>query len=118
MNSNDKLIVRELAKKYMALVCSEKQAKMFERFRATNDLKLVRPPVLIDEIPWYQMDIDGELSCRCEDKSARDVELHFRKAIYYMTHFKVDNLWVEGKKYRITYDKDGIEIIMNRDEIK
>ena len=118
MNSNDKLIVRELAKKYMALVCSEKQAKMFERFRATNDLKLVRPPVLIDEIPWYQMNIDGELSCRCEDKSARDVELHFRKAIYYMTHFKVDNLYEPYFRVKRSVDSTGIGIECVSTDIK
>jgi len=30
--------------------------------KATNDLNLVRLPVLIDEIRGYQVDIDGELS--------------------------------------------------------
>ena len=67
LQNKDKSIVRELAKQYMARVCSERQEKMLERFRNTNDLKLVRPPLLMDEIPWYQMNIDGELTCLCED---------------------------------------------------
>ena len=83
MNSKDREIVRELAKRYMALVCSERQEKMFRRFRDTNDLKPGRPPVLLDEIPWYQMNMDGELTCLCEDKGARTAELYFRKALFY-----------------------------------
>ena len=63
MTQNDKQIVRELAKQYMEMACSEKQQKMNKRMLDTNDLKLVRPPVLMDEIPWYQMNMDDELTC-------------------------------------------------------
>ena len=40
----DKQTVRELAKKYMSLVCTPRQERMFARFRDTNDLKQTRPP--------------------------------------------------------------------------
>ncbi|MBQ9805564.1 MAG: hypothetical protein IJW49_03545 [Clostridia bacterium] len=93
MTENDKLIVRELAKKYMVLVCTENYEKMVNRFRDTNDLKPVRPPVILAEIPWYQMNMDNELTCVCEDARVREVELYFRKAIFYMTHFKADHLY-------------------------
>ena len=39
---------------------SEKQQRAPKRMLDTNDLKIVRPPVLLDEIPWYQMDMDGD----------------------------------------------------------
>ena len=81
IKQGDKNIVRELAKKYMQAVNTEKQERMFQRFKDTNDLKLVRPPVIIDEIPWYQMNIDNELTCVCEDKRARDTELFFRQRL-------------------------------------
>lgn len=45
----DKEIIRELAKEYMQLALSEEQKKMFDRMRDTNDLKLVRPPLLLNE---------------------------------------------------------------------
>ena len=48
--THDQSIVRELAKTYMSLVCTEQQERMTRRFRDTNDLKLVRPPVILDEI--------------------------------------------------------------------
>lgn len=74
ISQKDKEIVRELAKRYLEIAAGDRQDKMNRRMRDTNDLKLVRPPVLLDEIPWYQMDIDGELTCLCEDKGARNVE--------------------------------------------
>ena len=89
----DKLIVRELAKRYMEYVCSEKQNRMLQRMRNTNDLKLERPAVILDEIPWEQMDIDGELTLTCEDPSARKVESYFRRALFYFKHFEADNLY-------------------------
>ena len=118
MTEKDRSIVRELAKKYMALVCTEKQEKMTDRFRATNDLKLVRPPVILDEIPWYQMDMNGELTCVCEDSRVRAVELHFRKAIFYMTHFKADNLYEPFYCVKQTVESTGIGIDMKTSDMK
>ena len=86
----DKQIIRELAKRYMELANSEKQRRTNQRIRDTNDLKVVRPPVLIDEIPWYQMDIDGELTCRCEDPMAREVEGYLRRHLYMGKYFSSD----------------------------
>lgn len=86
----DKQILRELAKKYMELALSPQQQDTDARIRATNDLKMVRPPVLIEEIPWYQMDIDGELVCRCADPRARWVEEHLRRSLYRAKYFRAD----------------------------
>ena len=118
ITQNDKSTVRELVKRYMALVCTEKQKKMTERFRATNDLKLVRPPVILEEIPWYQMNIDGELTCVCEDERARNVELYFRKAIFYMTHFKADNLYEPVFRVKQAVESTGIGIAMKTSDMK
>lgn len=110
LQQRDKLIVRELAGRYMELVNTEGQRKMFERFRDTNDLKPGRPPVLIDEIPWYQMNMNGELTLQCEDERARQVEYHFRKAIFYIKHFKADNLYEPFFRVKRAVDSTGIGI--------
>ena len=86
----DRQIVRELAKQYMAHALSDRQQSANRRMRDTNDLKIVRPPVLINEIPWHQMDIDGELVCRCQDPRIREVEGHLRRFLYMVKHFKSD----------------------------
>ena len=118
MTQNDKVIVRELAKKYMEMASSEKQQKMNARMKATNDLSVVRPPVLIDEIPWYQMDIDGELTCLCEDKRARAVEYEFRKAIYRWKHIKADTLFEPFYRVKMSYDSTGIGISAKEDILR
>ena len=110
ITTKEKEIVRELAKQYMALVTTEKQAKMRQRFKDSNDLKMVRPPVILDEIPWYQLNVDGELDCVCEDQTARQAEYYFRKALYYMRHFKADNLYEPFYRLRKAYDSTGIGV--------
>ncbi|MBO5221688.1 MAG: hypothetical protein J6C26_05185, partial [Clostridia bacterium] len=108
MTMKDKEIVRELAKRYMELATDDLQKKMNQRMRDTNDLKIVRPPVLLDEIPWYQIDIDGELTCQCEDQGARNVETFFRRALYRRKHFRADTLFEPFFRVRMAYDSSGI----------
>ena len=110
INDRDKLIVRELAKKYMSLVCTERQERMLARFLDTNDLRATRPPVILDEIPWYQMNMNGELDCVCEDERARKVEYRFRTAIFYMTHFAADNTYLPEFRVRRAMSSSGIGI--------
>ena len=110
MIQRDKDIVRELAKRYMELATDEHQQDMNRRMRATNDLQITRPPVLIDEIPWYQMDIDGELTCLCEDKGARKAEETLRRAIYRRKHFKADTIFEPFWRVTMAYDSTGIGI--------
>ena len=110
MTEKDIYTVRELARVYMEMASSEKQQKMNKRMRDTNDLKLVRPPVLLDEIPWYQMDIDGELTCVCEDKRARAVEYSLRRSIYRWKYIKADTLFEPFYRVTMAYDSSGIGI--------
>jgi len=104
---NDKQIIRELAKAYMQMACSEKQQKMNQRMLDTNDLKIVRPPLLIDEIPWYQMDIDHELTCLCIDERAKSLEYTLRKALYRRKYFRADTLMEPFYRVTMAYDSTG-----------
>ena len=108
MNAKDKEIVRELAKRYLEIASSEQQQKMNRRMKDTNDLKLVRPPVLLDEIPWYQMDIDGDLTCQCEDQGARNVETFFRRALFRHKYFRADTVFEPFFRVTMAYDSTGI----------
>ena len=110
MTQKDKAAVRELAKRYMEMALSEKQQEMNRRMKASNDLQIVRPPVLLDEIPWYQMDIDGELTCHCEDPGARGVEYSFRIALYRWKYFRADTLFEPFWRVRMAYDSTGMGI--------
>lgn len=106
MMTKDQQILRELAKRYMAEACSEVQQKANQRMKDSNDLKIVRPPVLIDEIPWHELDSDEELILRSEDGRARHAECILRRALYQKKHFKADLLmpaeWVVRMSYEIS----------------
>lgn len=91
MDPTERNIVRELARLYMDIAQSDRHVRMRQRFRDSNDLKIVRPPVNIEEIPWHEMDIGDELVCRCTDERLRGMELHFRRALYRERHFLCDN---------------------------
>lgn len=113
VTQSDKERIRELAKKYMELACSKKQADAIARFRATNDLKIVRPPVLIDEIPWYQLNGDGELNCVCQDERARRVEFFFLTALYRNKHFDADTNFEPFYRVVTAIDSTGIGVSIN-----
>ena len=49
-----------------------------------------RPMVLIDQLPWHELNRDGELDCIAEDPFLREVEFHLRAAVYKWKHFPVD----------------------------
>ena len=117
MTARDINIIRELAKQYMEVAMSDRHVRMRRRFRDTNDLKIVRPPVLIDEIPWHEMNYEGALDCVCEDDGLRGVEYELRVALYREKYFKCDNLiepcWVVHKSYSNT----GIGFEIKEDQL-
>lgn len=86
----EKYILRELAKQYYEIATDARQQDAVRRFRATNDLQIVRPPVLIDEIPWHEMNVDDELTLRTTDPEAQKMETFFRRGIYRRKHFHCD----------------------------
>lgn len=98
--------VRELAKRYMEIALSDKHVRMRMRFKDSNDLKIVRPPLIIEEVPWYEMNINGELNCICENEQLRSMELFFRRRLFAEKYFKCDNfiepVWTIGKSFSST----------------
>ena len=102
----ERALVRELAKQYKEIAESPKHVRMRQRFRDNNDLKIVRPPLYMDEIPWFEMDIDGELTCVCKNGALRGIEDHLRRELFRERHFACDNyiepVWPVYKSYRST----------------
>lgn len=104
MQNSECLIIRELAKQYTALANADEQQRANRRMKDTNDLKIVRPPVLIDEIPWHELMPDPDLVCLCEDSVARRTEWFFRRALYQKKHFRADLLMPTDWKVRMAYE--------------
>ncbi len=102
--------IRDLASEYMEMATSERQKKATARFQATNDLKIVRPPVLIDSIPWYQLEGSGELNCITENPTLRNLEHFFLTAKYRWKHFKCDTNFEPFYRVVTAIESSGIGI--------
>lgn len=89
-DKEDKKTIRELAKKYAEIAANPINAERRRRMTDTNDLKPVRPVVLIDEIPWHEMDIDGQLRLSCKDDFAQMMEWFFRSALFRWKYLQTD----------------------------
>ncbi len=99
-------IIRELAKQYREIAESPKHVRMRKRFRDSNDLRVVRPPLIMEELPWFELNIDGELDCVCEDDRLRGMEWRLRTELFREKHFACDNyiepVWTISKSYSST----------------
>ncbi len=104
MQTNDQSILRDLAKQYRELAALPVNREREQRIRRVNGLKADRPPVWIDEIPWNEMDIDGQLVLRCEDTMAREIECFLRRKLFRWKYFQADMVlepfYPQGKVYR------------------
>ena len=90
MNPNDRSVLRRLAGEYFIFSQQDRFRDNRKLHRAVNDLKPIRPVVLIDELPWAEMNINEEMTLRCEDPVLRGVEWHLRSTIYKAKHLPAD----------------------------
>lgn len=86
----DKAILRELARRVAEIAALPVQQETIALWKALNRLQPVRPMALIDQIPWHEMDVDGELALQTEDAFCRDLETQLRRTLYRWKHLRVD----------------------------
>ena len=79
-------LVAEIAEASSAPCNAERR----EVWRRLNDLDPIRPAVWINEIPWHEMDIDGELTLQTQDAWAQDQERDLRRTLYQWRHIQGD----------------------------
>ena len=90
LSQADTAILRELASElagYAALPVHAEKARLWQRL---NDLHSDRPMVWINEIPWHEMDVDGELTVRTQDPWAQAQERDLRRTLYQWRHMPAD----------------------------
>jgi len=94
----DKEVLRRLAGKVAEIADLPVQREKAEMWRRLNDLEPVKSMVWIDEIPWHEMDLNGELELRTLHPFARRLEEELRRTVYLWEHMPV-GMVVEGKVY-------------------
>ena len=87
-------ILRPLAKKCAEIASLPLMRERRRRMTENNDLAAGRPPVLIFELPWHELNADGKLDLICENGFARQLEWHLRSTLFQWEHFPGD-MYVE-----------------------
>ncbi len=89
-NAKDTAIIGELASQAAEIASLPIQEAKRAMWRKKNGLKETRPMVMIDQVCWNEMNVDDELTLRCEDAECRGYENTLRQSLYQWKHFPVD----------------------------
>lgn len=87
---HDRDILRRLAAAWAEVAGLPVHAETALGWQRLDDLQPIRPMVWINEIPWHEMDVDGELTCVCEDAFCREQERVLRQTLYQWRHLPAD----------------------------
>ena len=79
MSTNDRQILRDLAKQYAAVAAKEVQTQRRDLWRQHNSFKRTRPPIYIRAFAWGEM---PQSQCVCEDPFYRQHESFFRQMLF------------------------------------
>jgi len=86
----DEIILRKLAREYTIAAADERNWENRQLHTAVNDLKMIRPVVLISEIPFHELNFDGSLTLQCQDPVLRSAEEFLRKQLFQWKYFPAD----------------------------
>ncbi len=101
MGARDASVLRDLSVRYLAIAGESRNQAARDLHRAVNDLAMVRPVVLVDEVPWHEFNGDGQLTLQCEDPFLREIEGWLRRSLLQYRHFRADRVappWVPVHK--------------------
>ena len=90
LNRNEIAMLRGLAQQYAEIAVLPAQSQKRELWLKLNSLSMERPMLLIDQIPWNEMDVDGSLVCQVSEPYWRGVEWSMRTTIYKWQHMPAD----------------------------
>lgn len=90
ITSKDREILRELGRKTAEIAALPVHEETRKLWKALNSLKPVRPMVAIDQIPWHEMNVEDELTLKCEDDFCRSLEWKLRETLYRWKHMRAD----------------------------
>lgn len=92
VSPRDKEVLRPLAQEIAEIAALPDHAHTVELWRRLNDLTSVRPMVFISQLPWNEIDVNGELTLKTQGGWSRTVENGFRRMIYKWRHMRDDTV--------------------------
>ena len=90
LSARDTDVLRRLAEELAAIAALPVHREKAALWQKLNDLDSARPMVWINEVCWHEMDVDGELTLRCEHPWAREQETELRRTLYQWRHLPGD----------------------------
>jgi hypothetical protein len=90
VSTRDRDVLRELGNQVAEIAALPVQQETIANWKALNGLKPVRPMVMVDNIPWHEMDVDGELALQTSDTFSQRIETKLRKTLYAWKHMRAD----------------------------
>jgi hypothetical protein len=87
----DVSILKGLAGRIAEIAALPFQKEKKELWRGVNDLEK-KTTILIkhDEVPWSEMNVNGELDIKCTDRFAQSIESQMRCILYQWEHMRCD----------------------------
>lgn len=82
--------LRALADRVAEIAALPDQQETIRLWKRLNGLKPERPMVMIDQIPWHEMDVEEELRCVCDDPFYAGIETDLRRRLYLWRHVRAD----------------------------
>lgn len=90
LTDKDKSVLKELSRRYMEAASLSVHREKLELWKSLNRGQMQRPMVLIDQIPWNEMEKGDELTNLVTDPYWRWVETDLRQKIYKWKNFPAD----------------------------
>ncbi|MFA5042432.1 MAG: hypothetical protein WC381_01470 [Kiritimatiellia bacterium] len=90
MNQADVKVLRELGKKVAEAAALDVNAATIAMWKRLNALKPVRPLIMLDQLPWNELNNTGELTLHCANDFMRSIECDLRQRLYKFNHFRGD----------------------------
>ena len=90
LTSEDRDMLRRLAADVAEIATLPVQKEKAALWTRLNDLEADRPMIWINQICWNEMNVDDELTLRCEHPWARDQERDLRRLLYQWRHLPGD----------------------------
>lgn len=121
LTQHDYEILRPLVTRYAEIAALPVQAEKRKLWLDHNELRDARPMVLIDQVCWNEMNVDGSLDLHCDDPFWRSMEEALRHKIYSWEHMPVDMVFnpylvvpkpIHNTGWGMDVDRD----ILSRDE--
>ena len=78
---------------------------------------MIRPIVLIDELPWHELNGERELTLFCEDAYLREIELQMRQALYRWKHIPADMVVPQAIRVNKVIHSTGCGFTIREDSV-